>query len=193
MKKLKRFLGLLFFILIVSAFPVKAEMDIPKPTNLKYVNDYANVLSPETKEYIVSVGKELEDKTGAQSVVVIVNSLGEYDIETYATTLFRQWGIGQKEKNNGFLMLVSMQDRMRRVEVGYGLEGAVPDIYTDQVMESLFKPAFQKGEYDKGIKESYSAFADAIAKEYNVKLEKNDKVSLPQQQENKSSNGGLSL
>ncbi|EEM0293753.1 TPM domain-containing protein, partial [Salmonella enterica subsp. enterica serovar Typhimurium] len=119
------------------------------------------------------------DKTGAQSVVVIVNSLDGNDIQTYATELFREWGIGQKEKNNGLLILISMEDRLRRVEVGYGLEGAITDLYSDEVMEQIFKPSFANEDYDKGITESYSAFADAIAKEYNVTLEKNSRVVLP--------------
>jgi uncharacterized protein len=180
---------LIFALLLLFLLPfnkVTAEPNIPNPTNLKYVNDYANILDNNTKESIVSVGKELEDKTGAQAVVVIINSLEGYDIQSYANKLFRKWGIGQKDKDNGLLILVSMNDRKRRVEVGRGLEGAIPDIYSNKVMEDIFKPSFQSGDYNKGIDESYQVFATKIAKEYNVNLEKSKNISLPK--ESKESN-----
>lgn len=80
--------------------------------------------------------------------------------------------------------------------MGYGLEGAVPDLYTDNVMEDIFKPAFQKGDYDRGIRDSYSAFADAIGKEYGVQLNKSEKVTIPNKNNNNNransrSGGGI--
>jgi uncharacterized protein len=169
--------GALVFLL--SFTPVNAAAYYPTPTDLKYVNDYTSTLDNSTKEYIVSVGKELEDKTGAQAVVVVIDSLQESDIATYSNTLFRTWGIGQKGKNNGLLVLMSMKDRKWRVEVGTSLEGAIPDIYSARVMDSVATPKFKEGNYSGGIKDSYSIFADAIAKEYNVTLDKNEKVNLP--------------
>jgi len=173
---------LLIVINIFSATQVNAANVYPKPTELKYVNDYtSNTLDEATKNYIVSVGKELEDKSGAQEVIVLIDSLQGSDIQVYANELFRTWGIGQKEKNNGLLILVSLKDRQWRVEVGTGLEGAIPDIYSARVMDSLATPKFQQGNYSEGIKEAYSVFADTIAKEYNVTLDKNEKITLPVQ------------
>ena len=111
------------------------------------------------------------------SCIVIYRVRG--GIETYANELFRTWGIGQKDKDNGFLILLSMKERQWRVEVGTGLEGAVPDIYSSRVMEAVAVPKFKEGNHSQGLKDSYSAFADAIAKEYNVNLEKNEKITLP--------------
>ena len=176
---------LLLLFVVVSIFSytqVNAANSYPKPTELKYVNDYTSTTIDEaTKNYIVSVGKELEDKSGAQEVVVVVDSLQGSDIQVYANELFRTWGIGQKDKNNGLLILVSLKDRQWRVEVGTGLEGAIPDIYSARVMDSLASPKFQQGNYSEGIKEAYSVFADTIAKEYNVTLDKNEKITLPAQ------------
>lgn len=184
MKKLRnKFSGMLIVILtllfmLIPFQNVKAETTYPNPTNLKYVNDYAGILDSDTKEYIVSVGKELEDKTGAQATVVIINSLEGKDIRDYGINLFRKWGIGQKEKDNGILILMAMKEKKWSVEVGRGLEGAVPDILTNRVMQEAAVPEFKRGNFGKGLKNAYSIFADDIAKEYGVTLEKNEKIDF---------------
>lgn len=187
MKNFKYFLLTLFAVLL-SCTVAFASTVYPQPTSLKYVNDYASILDSSTTEYIVSVGKELEDKTGAQAVVVIVNSLDGNDIDTYANELFRSWGIGQKDKDNGLLILISLNDRLWRVEVGTGLEGAITDIYSARVMDNLAAPRFKEGNYSQGIKDAYSVFADSIAKEYNVTLDKNEHVDLPAEANSSDSN-----
>ena len=100
---------------------------VVNPTEDFYVDDYAKLLDNDTKEYIIKINKELYSKTGAQIVVVTVPTIGNNSIEEYANTLFNNWGIGSKQKNNGVLMLLSLQERKFRIEVGYGLEGALPD------------------------------------------------------------------
>lgn len=185
MKKYKSSLRkLLFPLLIVILFfsiPLKkasAETKFPSPTSLKYVNDYVGVLDENTKEYLVSVGNELEKKTGAQSVVVIINSLEGYEVRDYGNKLFRNWGIGQKEKNNGLLILLSIKDRKWSVEVGKGLEGVIPDALSNRVMENVAVAEFRNGNYGEGLKKAYSIFADSIGKEYGVTLEKNEKINF---------------
>ena len=175
-----KILILIFTVLYLAFnFNIVSAADIPKPTSLKYVNDYAGVIDNDTSNYLVSVGKEVEDKTGAQITVVIINSLNGSDIESYSNQLFNEWGIGQKNKDNGLLILLSMKDRKWRVEVGKGLEGAITDIYSARVMDSVAAPLFKQGKYGDGIKQVFSIFADDIAKEYNVKLDKNIKVTAP--------------
>ena len=180
-----------FFIVMISVFLlsqitainlVKAAPQFPKPTEFKYVNDYANVIDSDSAQYIFSVGKELEDKTGAQATVVVINSLEGETIEAYANGIFRDWGIGQEEKNNGLLILLSMEERQWRVEVGTGIEGAVTDIYSSRVMNDFAVPKFQQNQYGQGLREAYSVLADNIAKEYAVTLEKN--ISVPRYIEN---------
>ena len=130
----------------------------------------------------------MEQKTGAQEVIVVVNSLNGTDIESYANQLFRSWNIGQKNENNGLLILVSINDRRWRVEVGTGLEGAVTDVYSARVMDSIATAQFKKGDYSSGLVEAYSAFADSIAKEYSVTLDKNSNIAVPDQQTNEDKN-----
>ena len=155
---------------------VKAEPKFPRPTQLKYVNDYAKVMDNDSTQYILSVGKELEDKTGAQATVVVIDSLGGETIESYANGIFRNWGIGQKDKNNGLLILLSVKDRKWRVEVGTSLEGAITDIYSSRIMNDFAVPKFQNAQYGQGLRASYSILSDSIAKEYGVKLDKNINV-----------------
>jgi uncharacterized protein len=181
-QKNKHIYFFIFFLLLVTSifsYKVKAETNIPAPTTLKYVNDYSKIISQSELNSIISIGKELEDKTGAQVVVVIVNSTNKTPIEDYSLNLFRNWGIGQKGKDNGLLILLAINDRAWRVEVGRGLEGAIPDVLSNRVMESLAKPYFVKNQFGEGLLNSYSTFCDYIAKEYNVTLDKSLNISLP--------------
>jgi len=180
--KIKNFSIALISILMLSQIVtmnlVNAAVDFPKVTDLKYVNDYANVMDNDSKQYILSVGKELEDKTGAEATVVVIDSLEGQSVDTYANGIFRKWKIGQKDKNNGLLILLSVKERHWRVEVGTGLEGAVTDIYSSRVMNDFAVPKFKQALYGEGLRAAYSALSDNIAKEYNVTLDKN--INVPQ-------------
>ncbi len=90
---------------------VNATTEYPNATDLKYVNDYGKVIDSKSAEYILSVGKELEAKTGVQATVVVIASLQGQTIESYATGIFRSFGIGQKDTNNGLLILLSMEEK----------------------------------------------------------------------------------
>ncbi|WP_375293030.1 TPM domain-containing protein [Clostridium estertheticum] len=175
------FVGMLFLsqIMVMNIVNAQTKKIYPVASQLKYVNDYAKVLDSESTQYILSVGKELEGKTGAQAIVVVIDSLKDVPIETYATGIFREWGIGQKGKNNGLLILLSVKEKQWRVEVGTGLEGAVTDIYSSRVMNDYAVPKFKQGLYGEGLRASYSVLCDSVAKEYNVKLDKN--ISVPKQ------------
>lgn len=185
MKILKKLKFLLISLLVSLLFSFSliafAETNIPTPTNYKYVNDYVGILTQDEKEKIISIGKELEDKTGAQAVAVIIDSTNGEPIEEYALKLFRTWGIGQKNKDNGLLVLVAINDRSWRVEVGRGLEGAIPDALSNRVMESLAKESFKEGNYGEGILNSYSSFSDLIAEEYDVTLDKSLNITIPKE------------
>lgn len=162
----------LVLLTLVSCF----SADFPSPTPEKYVNDYVGILDRETVEKIVSLGRELEEKTTAQVAVVIVKSLGGMSVEEYANQLFRKWGIGQKDKNNGVLLLVAMEDRSVRIEVGYGLEGAIPDGKAGRILDQYVIPYFQKGEFSKGVYYGYLAIVAEVAKEYGVEISGTEKL-----------------
>lgn len=181
-KRSKSFISFTFSLLIFCLlFTINASSSetFPSPTNYKYINDYTNTIDKSTIKKIISIGKELEDKTSAQAIIVIIDTTNGTPIEDYANKLFRAWGIGEKNKDNGFLILLALDDKAWKVEVGRGLEGAVPDILTNRVMQDIAKPNFINGDYSEGLLNSYSVFSDYIASEYGVTLDKSLNVTLP--------------
>ena len=185
--KLKVFTLFLLLLLCSVYYMPNASSNYPTPSNLKYINDYTNTINNDYKEKIVSIGKELEDKTGAQAIIVVINSTNNISIEDYTNKLFRGWGIGKSEKDNGLLILLAINDRQYRVEVGRGLEGTIPDALSNRVMESLAKPSFSQGNYGEGLLNSYSKLCDYIAEEYGVTLDKSLNIELPSQAQSTTS------
>ena len=151
---------------------VKSIQVPPKPSASSgiYVQDYAGVISEPVRNYLQSLGRQLDQKTTSQLVVVTVKNLNGAPLEDYSLKLLRDWGIGNKEKNNGVLMLVSTGDRKSRIEVGYGLEGKLTDSFTGKIQDQYMIPYFRKGTYEEGIAKGYEALAQSIAREYNVQL-----------------------
>lgn len=176
---LKSLISSLFLVFLIFSFPINAIESIPSPTSYKYLNDYVGVINNSDAKSIISIGKELEDKTGSQAIVVVIDSTNGIPIEDYAIKLFRSWGIGEKNKDNGLLILLSVNDKAWRVEVGRGLEGAIPDALSNRVMESIAKPSFINNDYGEGLLKSYSVFSDYIANEYGITLDKSLNVTLP--------------
>lgn len=143
-----------------------------------YVNDFAGIIEPAHASAMYRLAAALDRTTGAQLVVVTVESLGGTPIEDYALQLFRTWGIGQRDKNNGVLLLVNKENMLAgrsgrvRIEVGYGLEGAIPDGRAGRILDEYVLPAWENGQYSEGIYRGFLALAGAIAKEYNLDLNK---------------------
>jgi uncharacterized protein len=115
------------------------------------VIDAANLLKPEERVALEAKLKAHEDKTTDQVVVATLRSLEGYEIEDYANRLFRHWQLGQKGKDNGALLLVAPQERKVRIEVGYGLEGALTDALSKVIITTAIAPQFQKGNFTGGI------------------------------------------
>lgn len=159
-------LGLLFS----STLKIKA-VSIPNPTPDFYVLDEAGVLSSNTIETILSISNELQAKTKAQLVVVIVDSLNGDPIESVGLAILRNWGIGDSYLDNGVLMLISIGDRESRIEVGYGLEGALNDAKTGRIQDNEMIPSFENDDFDTGVLKGYMALASEIAKEYQITID----------------------
>lgn len=178
---------LIYFILLLqcvfAACAIAAPQIPPKPTAAAgiYVQDYAQVLSAEDKRRLLSIGQELDDKTTAQLAVVTVKTLDGQPIEDYALSILREWGIGSKEKNNGALIVVAVQDRRSRIEVGYGLEGLMTDGLTGRIQDQAMIPYFRKGNYAAGIVNGYAVTASLIAKDAGVQLTSinSEQVAVP--------------
>lgn len=140
------------------------------PVPRTHVADYANVIDAQTQNRIDGYLTELEQKTGAQVVILTVDSTGGEESFDYSLAIAEQWKLGQKGKDNGVLVFVAVRDRMRRIQVGYGLEGALPDAWLDQMMRQLFVPKFQRGEFASGLLDGAVAIANRIADDAGVQL-----------------------
>ena len=160
----------LSLILMLGISVPAAASDIPEATSDFYVNDFADILSQSTKDYIIEANKDLNAKTGAQIVVTTIDTLNGEDIETYATEMFRSYGIGDREKNNGVLFLIVSGDRKLRIEVGYGLEGAINDAKAGRILDTYVIPSLQNDEWDKSILNGFQAIAEETAAEYGVEI-----------------------
>ena len=143
-----------------------------------YVNDYANILSDETKARLAALSAEIENKTTSQLAILTIDTTSPLDIETYAVKLFEKWGIGQKGKNNGVLVLVAVKDRAVRIEVGYGLEGAIPDALAKNIIEKSMIPFFKNGDYNAGILQGAAVVSKLIATEYHVEISELDNIKV---------------
>lgn len=144
------------FVLGADASSAHAYTSPGKPAG--YVNDFASVLPAAARASLEAKLTGLEQSTGVEVVVATVPSLGGDTVENYAVQLFKEWGIGNKEKDNGLLILVAPADHQARIEVGYGLEPVVTDLVAGRIIEDDMKPAFRKDDYAGGI----SAAVDAV-------------------------------
>lgn len=169
MKKPLAWLVLLGYLLLFAVSWAQPQIP-PAPSHSIYVQDHAGVLDAETKNKINSLGSKLAAKTKAQIVVLTIKSLEETPIETYSLEVLRRWGIGDKQLNNGVLLLVAVNDRQSRIEVGYGLEGALNDAKTGAIQDDYMLPYFAANDYNKGIWNGYQAVVSIAAKEYNLDI-----------------------
>ena len=165
MKKLIAGLLLILLILPIACMTVSAT---PSPTAAFYVNDMAGVLSAEQEKSMVSVAEQLAKQTGAQVAVLTVTTLDGKDINEYALEVARAWGIGDKEKNNGVLILLSTGDREVRVEVGYGLEGCLPDGKTGRLIDTYAIPYYAQNDFATGTVQLFHAVMNVVCEEYGV-------------------------
>ena len=153
----------LFVTLLVIATTDGLAQSLPKPTGR--VNDFANVISPEVESELDVQLANLESTTSHEVAVVTVQSLGGTTVDDYANRLFKDWGIGQAGKDNGVLILVAPNERELRIEVGYGLEGILPDGLAGQVRDDEMLPRFKENDYSGGIRSGTIRIIDIVAKE----------------------------
>ena len=150
--------GLLFF----SVAPARAA-DPAFPPLTGRVVDAAHVLTPEVVSELTQRSAAIEASSGRQLVVATVPSLGGLEIEDYGYKLGRAWGIGEKGKNTGLILLVAPTERKVRIEVGYGLEGEVTDALSSVVINQKILPRFKAGDISGGVQAGGDALADLLA------------------------------
>lgn len=164
MQRPSLWLGLI--LLVMQVMPVQAEPVFPKLEGR--VVDEAGLISAAGRESLVTMLQQHEAQTSNQLVVVTLASLQGYTIEDYGYQLGRHWGIGQKDKNNGALLLVAPNERKVRIEVGYGLEGTLTDALSKNIIETQILPQFKSQHYEAGIVAGVEAILGVIDGSYTA-------------------------
>ena len=172
-----KIIGRFLSVLLLLCTSLQAQEVIPRPNPPRLVTDAAGVLSDTEKQELEWKLVALDDSSSNQIAVVIIKTLNDRPIEDYATKLLREWGIGNKKTNNGVLLLIAIDEKKIRIETGYGLEGAIPDITADAIIRNELAPAFREKNYYKGIDQATDAIAKAAVGEYKVARKKDKSPS----------------
>ncbi|HOJ10189.1 MAG TPA: TPM domain-containing protein, partial [Clostridiales bacterium] len=151
---------IIFSFLLVILFPSVGfgKVTYPEPSTKFYVNDYANVIDEEAENLMVQNGNALEERTGAQIVLVTVNFTDGISIDEYAAELFNKWKLGSAEKNNGLLILLSIGDEDYWTVQGKGLEATLTSGDIGQILDDYLEPDFAVADYSEGAVKVYEAF-----------------------------------
>jgi uncharacterized protein len=162
---------LLFLIALFISVFAKAQIDKiipPRPNPPQLVNDFTRTLTPEQVQALEQKLVAYDDSTSNQVAVVIMNTTGDYPIEDVALGIIRNWGVGGKEHNNGIVLLVAKDDHKVRIEVGYGLEGAIPDVTAKSIIDDDITPNFKEGNFYRGLDAATDDLIKAAAGEYTA-------------------------
>ena len=170
-----------FLVSFLCFLSIKSwSQDFPEKSN-RLVNDYTGTLSESEVSLLEQKLVAFDDSTSTQIAVVLIRSVGDYDINDYTVQLGEKWGVGTKGRNNGVVILAALEDRKISIQTGYGVEGVLPDGITKRIIENEIKPSFKQGNYYQGLDNATSAIISYTKGEY-----KNDK---PKKQ--KSGSGGF--
>jgi uncharacterized protein len=149
-----RLIGIL--MALVATLATAAEVIPSKPE--KYFNDYAHVVSPATATELNRQLEQFERDTSSQVLVAVYpNMQSDSSIEDYTVRVAQSWGVGQKDKKNGAVLFVFVQDHKMYIQVGYGLEGVLPDALAKRIIENEIKPYFYNGDFDGGLRAGVAA------------------------------------
>jgi uncharacterized protein len=162
---------LLTFVFLIASIGTRAQ-DIPsKPNPPTRVNDFAHVLTADQINALESKLVAYNDSTSSDIIVVTVPDIGNSSIEDYGLKILRTWGIGDKKNNNGIVILADIKDRQVNIAVGYGLEGAIPDVTAKSIIDNEIVPNFKGGgtdNYYRGFDQGVDALIKAAAGEYKA-------------------------
>jgi uncharacterized protein len=153
---------LAFCLLVFGAVSIAAQT-LPKPAGR--ITDLADVIDAATEADLDRRLDQLEQQTSSEIAIVTVPSLDRVPIEDYAVRLFKEWGIGQASTDNGVLVLVAPNEREMKIEVGYGLEGVLPDGLAGEIIREHFIPRFREDDYNGGIRDGVARVIDVVEKQ----------------------------
>ena len=151
---------------LLAGFQLFAAEVMPPPP-AAYFNDYANVVSAGTAAQLNQTLENFERQTSEQIVVAVFPKMqSDSDVEDYTVRVFRSWGIGQKDKNNGAVLFVFVQDHKLFLQTGYGLEGVLPDALCKRIIDEQITPRFKAGDFDGGLTAGVQSILAATKGEY---------------------------
>ena len=165
----------LFLLLLIFIASIALADDVPGYSS--YVNDYAGVITEKDKTSMEEVAKEVEEKTGAQIAVLTVKSMEPYaSIDEFGMAVAEKWKVGEKGKDTGIIIILAMEERKVRIEVGYGLEGIFNDAKVGRILDNTIIPYFRGGDFSAGLRRGMFKIADTIGTEMNVELDERAKM-----------------
>lgn len=157
-------ISLMTLLLLVSRI-VYSQPDIPDHGGT-WVHDEAKVLSSQAKSRLELILEAERDSTSNQIAILIIPSLEGGSLEEYSLRVAEKWQLGKKDKDNGALLFISVDDRLMRIETGYGLEGSLTDAISSRIIRNEIAPRFRNGDYDGGVEAGVMAIIQAIKGEY---------------------------
>jgi len=176
-----RFLAAIVFFLFASLVAASAQgTAAPTQALTGRVVDAAGIIDPAARQQLTQKLADFEAKSSDQVVVVTVPSLNGEDIESYSNRLFRAWALGQKQEDNGILLVVAPNDRKVRIEVGYGLEGTMTDALSSVIINGTIIPAFRTGDYSGGVVQGVDGILSVLsgdAAELEARAKRNAETS----------------
>jgi uncharacterized protein len=182
----------IFFLCFLLIPWLAAAVTPPVPaTPPGQIVDLANIIDNSLQQQLVRSLRELTDKTGTQMVILTISSLDGQDINSFSLQTAEQWKLGQKDKDNGLLLSVSLQDKKYRFETGYGLESVLPDSLLGSIARNNLVPWFKKGEYGTGIASASREIITILGEQHQVAIESSGE--LPQPVKAEDSSGGIPM
>ena len=156
------------FLFSICAFAQIDKVIPSKPSSFYAIVDNTKTLTNEQIEALNQKLTQYKDSTTNEIAVVIIPTTGDYSVEEVGLEILRRWGVGTKEKNNGIVLLIAKDDRKIRIEVGYGLEGVIPDAIAKSIIDNDLTPNFREGNYYRGIDKATDDIFKAAAGEYKA-------------------------
>ena len=164
---------LVLFLSILSVKALQAQNFPAKPVG--FVNDFAHMLSSGEVRALDRKLSNYRDTTSNEVAIITVPSLQGYAIDQFSMKVMNTWSIGQHDKRNGVLIFVARDDHKMRIEVGYGLEGALPDILAGRIIRNIMQPAFRRGNFYQGLDQATTAIMQYASGTYKAEPKKKDK------------------
>jgi uncharacterized protein len=171
---------LLFLLAFIVSFKTILAQEFPPQSNPpKIVNDFAGLISSDQAQELEDKLHAFNDTASSQIAIVTITDLGVYEISDYAFKLAEKWGIGQKGKNNGVLILVAKTQRKTFIATGYGVEEYLPDAICKRIIELTIIPSFKQGNFYQGLSDGTDEIINRLSGKFDTKGDKKAKGLSP--------------